>query len=216
MADLDPAPPSRHRRPPGRRLLRVLAAAMGIVVLAWLVGFVGVVVRSRIDQARPADAIVVLGAAQYDGKPSPVLRARLDHGIALFRQGLAPRLLVTGGRGEGDTTTEAAVGRRYAMRHGVPSRAILVEDVGRTTDESMDGVARLMREHRLRHAVLVSDPFHMLRLDILARRHGIRAWTSPTRTSPIGTSSAEAWQYMLAESMKVPAALVLTEMGGHR
>lgn len=210
MADRSPPPPFR------RRLLRALAAAIVVVVAAWGFGFVGVVVRSRIDQARPADAIVILGAAQYDGRPSPVLKARLDHGIALYRKGLAPHLVVTGGRGTGDTTTEAAVGRRYAIRRGVPARAILVEDVGRTTDESMDGVARLMREHRLERAVLVSDPFHMLRLDILARRHGIRAWTSPTRTSPIGTSSAEAWQYMLAESMKVPAALVLTEMGGHR
>lgn len=212
----DPATPSTPSPTLRRRLTIALTAIVGIVVLAWLVGFVGVVARSRIDQARRAEAIVVLGAAQYDGRPSPVLRARLDHGIDLYKRGLAPWLVVTGGRGTGDTTTEAAVGRRYAIRHGVPAKAILLEDAGRTTDESIEGVARIMREHGIHDAVLVSDPFHMLRLDILARRHGIRAWTSPTRTSPIGTTTHEAWEYMLAESMKVPAALVLTEMRPRR
>ena len=194
-----------------RRLGRAFVAVACILFGCWLVGLGGVLVRGRMDQARPADAIVVLGAAQYDGRPSPVLKARLDHGIGLFKRGLAPRFIVTGGRGIGDTTTEAAVGRRYAIKHGVPATAILVEDVGRTTDESMDGVAALMREAGVHRAVLVSDGFHMLRLDILARRHGITAWTSPTRTSPIEANTAETWQYVLAESMKVPAALLMTE-----
>jgi uncharacterized SAM-binding protein YcdF (DUF218 family) len=196
-----------------RRLARAAVAAGCILVGSWMIGLGAVLVRGRIDQARPADAIVVLGAAQYQGKPSPVLKARLDHGIALYKKGLAPRLILTGGRGVGDTTTEAAVGRRYAMRRGVPARAILVEDVGRTTDESLEGVAALMNVAGVHRAVLVSDPFHMLRLDILARRHGIAAWTSPTRTSPIEANPGQAWEYVLAESMKVPAALVLTEMG---
>jgi uncharacterized SAM-binding protein YcdF (DUF218 family) len=187
-----------------------------ILAGSWLVALGAVLVRGRIDQARPADAIVVLGAAQYDGRPSPVLRARLDHGIALFKRGLAPRLILTGGRGIGDTTTEAAVGRRYAIKRGVPSSAILLEAAGRTTDESMDGVAAIMHEAGVRRAVLVSDPFHMLRLDILARRHGITAWTSPTRTSPIEANTVETWQYVLAESMKVPAALMLTELGARQ
>jgi|SRR5690349_18447189 len=204
---LPPATP-----PLRRRLGRALVAIACILVGSWLVGLGAVVVRGRMDQARPADAIVVLGAAQYDGRPSPVLRARLDHGISLYKRGLAPRFIVTGGRGTGDTTTEAAVGRRYAMKRGVPASAILVEDVGRTTDESLHGVAALMREAGVRRALLVSDPFHMLRLDILARRHGITAWTSPTRTSPIEANTMETWQYVLAESMKVPAALVMTEM----
>ena len=203
---------ARPVRPPLRRRLARAALAVACILLGcWLVGLGAVLVRGRIDQARPADAIVVLGAAQYDGRPSPVLKARLDHGIGLFKRGLAPRFIVTGGRGIGDTTTEAAVGRRYAIKHGVPATAILVEDVGRTTDESMDGVAALMREAGVHRAVLVSDGFHMLRLDILARRHGITAWTSPTRTSPIEANTAETWQYVLAESMKVPAALLMTE-----
>lgn len=197
-----------------RRLVRAVVAVACIVVGSWMVGLGAVLVRGRMDEARPADAIVVLGAAQYDGKPSPVLKARLDHGIALYRKGIAPRLILTGGKGAGDTTSEAAVGRRYAIRRGVPAGAILIEDLGRTTDESMNGVAALMTQAGVTRAVLVSDPFHMLRLDILARRHGITAWTSPTRTSPIEANPVEAWEYVLAESMKVPAALVLTEMGG--
>ena len=195
-------------RPLGRL---ALAAFVGTCLVAAWMSFRIWDAGNR-DDRRAADAIVVLGAAQYDGRPSPVLRARLDHGISLYKRGLAPRFIVTGGRGTGDTTTEAAVGRRYAMKRGVPASAILVEDVGRTTDESLHGVAALMREAGVRRALLVSDPFHMLRLDILARRHGITAWTSPTRTSPIEANTMETWQYVLAESMKVPAALVMTEM----
>ena len=199
-----------------RRLGRAFVAVACILLGCWLVGLGGVLVRGRMDQARPADAIVVLGAAQYAGRPSPVLKARLDHGIALFKKGMAPRLILTGGKGEGDTTTEAAVGRRYAMRHGVPASAILLEDVGRTTDESMHGVAAIMHDAGVKRALLVSDRVHMLRLDILARRHGITAWTSPTRTSPIERNTMETWEYVIAESMKVPAALVMTEIGGNQ
>src|SRR5919197_161074 len=85
----------------------------------------------------PAGAIVVLGAAQYVGRPSPVLRARLDHALALWRRGLAPRLILTGGTGVGDTTSEAAVGRRYVLRRGVPEQAVITENRGKTTRESM-------------------------------------------------------------------------------
>ena len=95
------------RRSPVSRILRALLA---VVVLAWLACLAAVVIRARRDQARAADAIVVLGAAQYVGRPSPVLRARLDHALALWRRGLAPRLILTGGTGVGDTTSEAAVG----------------------------------------------------------------------------------------------------------
>src|SRR5215216_1224836 len=147
-----------------RALGRLIASVVLAVIAIWAASMAAVILFSWIDQARPAESIVVLGAAQYAGRPSPVLKARLDHGIALFKKGLAPRLILTGGRGVGDTTTEAAVGRRYAIRRGVPASAILLEDVGRTTDESMDGVAAIMREAGVRRAVLVSDPFHMLRL----------------------------------------------------
>src|SRR5687767_436646 len=132
--------------PPRRRLRRALVAVACVLAGSWMIGLGAVLVRGRMDHARPADAIVVLGAAQYAGRPSPVLRARLDHGIALYNKGMPPRLILTGGKSKGDTTTEAAVDRRYAIKRGVPASAILLEDTGTTTDESMHGVAALMHE----------------------------------------------------------------------
>jgi uncharacterized SAM-binding protein YcdF (DUF218 family) len=141
--------------------------------------------QGEIDDERPADAIVVLGAAQYDGRPSPVFRARLDHAIALFQAGVAPHLVVTGGKQPGDRTTEAAVARRYAIDHGVPSDAIFGEDEARNTLESLHAVRREMHDRGLQSAVFVSDPTHMLRVIRIATDLGLEAYSSPTRTSPV-------------------------------
>lgn len=175
---------------------------------AWALSLIGVYVWGHRDTARPVAAIVVMGAAQYGGRPSPVLRARVDHAIDLWNKGYAPRLVFTGGPGDRDTTSEAAVAERYAIEHGVPARAILIENVGRSTVESLQHVAALMDAEPSRTVILVSDPFHMLRLTILARRYGLTAYASPTRTSPISTSWRETWKYELAESIKVPIAFL--------
>lgn len=193
------------RRPLWARLTLVL---LGVMLLGWVASFGAVLAWERHDQTRPAGAIVVLGAAQYVGRPSPVLRARLDHAIALWNRGLAPILIVTGGRGTGDTTSEAAVSQRYASQHGVPASAILLETEGRTTSQSMAGVAALMGSQKRRDVLLVSDPFHMLRLVILARRHGLEPFASPTPTSPIAASPVERWKYALGESFKAPLAFI--------
>jgi uncharacterized SAM-binding protein YcdF (DUF218 family) len=182
-------------------------------LLAWGASATAVVVSGARDGARPADAIVVMGAAQYAGRPSPVLKARLDHAMLLWKRGLAKWLIVTGGRGSGDTTSEAAVGRRYAIRQGVPDSAILLEDRGRTTDASVAAVAGIMADRHLRQAILVSDPFHMLRLRIIARQYGLNCVTSPTRTSPISASRSEALGYVMSESVKVPITLMLAALG---
>lgn len=184
---------------------RLVLAAVLVVATVWLVSLALVIVWEQLDTRRPAEAIVVLGAAQYDGRPSPVLRARVDHAIQLWRRGLAPRLIVTGGSGIGDTTTEAAVERRYAIAHGVPASAILQEPESRSTSESLRNVAAMLGENS-REVILVSDPFHMLRLSILARRFGLRPRTSPTRTSPISANRVQFWRYTLQESWKVPVA----------
>lgn len=189
-------------------LFRVVAWLVLLVVAAWVVSLACVVAWEYRDTARPSSAIVVLGAAQYDGHPSPVLRARLDHAIDLWRRGLAPRIIFTGGRGEGDTTSEGAVGRRYALGRGVPDSAILVESTGRTTSESMSAVARMMRGAARPDVILVSDPFHMFRLTIVAHRLGLTAHTSPTRTSPIGANTHARWRYVFIESLKVPMTLL--------
>ncbi len=180
-----------------------------LMLIAWGASLAGVLVWGRRDTARPSSAIVVLGAAQYVGRPSPVLRARLDHAIDLWRRGMAPRIIFTGGFGEHDTTSEAAVGERYAIEHGVPPRAILIENKGRSTIESLRRVAMLMEGEPSREVILVSDPFHMLRLTILARRYGLIPHTSPTKKSPISSSFREFWRYALAESVKVPIAFLL-------
>jgi uncharacterized SAM-binding protein YcdF (DUF218 family) len=186
-----------------RRLLTVLVAlCFGV----WLVSAAAVLVWSSRDEARPAEAIVVLGAAQYAGRPSPVLRARLDHALELWDRHLSSLLILTGGTGAGDTTSEAAVGRKYAKKHGVPDSSILEENAGRTTSESMRAVAGMLEVRGLQTALLVSDPFHMLRLRILARRFGFTPYTSPTRTSPISPNREARWKYIFSESIKAPLA----------
>lgn len=186
-----------------RRLLTVL---MVLCFGIWLVSAAAVLIWSSRDEARPAQAIVVLGAAQYAGRPSPVLRARLDHALELWNRHLASLLILTGGTGAGDTTSEAAVGRKYAKRHGVPDSSILEENAGRTTSESMRAVAGMLEARGLQTALLVSDPFHMLRLRILARRFGFTPYTSPTRTSPISPNREARWKYIFSESIKAPLA----------
>ena len=136
------------------------------------------------DEQRPALAIVVLGAAQYNGHPSPVLAARLDHAVELYLAGLAPYFVVTGGGEEGDHTTEASVARDFAIAHGVPKERILVEDRGRTTLESLESVARLLQDRGIDDALFVSDRSHMLRVLRIASDQGLTAWGSPTPTSP--------------------------------
>lgn len=195
--------------PQPRPYLRVTAAILGVVLVAWVVSMVLVDRAGRRDEAQEADAIVVLGAAQYVGRPSPVLRARVDHAVSLWKRGLAPTLILTGGTGVGDTTSEAAVARKYAMSRGVPDHAIVLEIKGRTTSESMRAVARIMDDRERKSVILVSDPFHMLRLSILARRFGLEPYTSPTRTSPITPNREERWKYMVSESVKVPLAYIL-------
>ena len=185
---------------------RILTVAVVAAFALWILSATAVLVWSSRDEARPAQAIVVLGAAQYAGKPSPVLRARLDHALELWNRHLASLLILTGGTGSGDTTSEAAVGRTYARKHGVPDSAIMVETEGRTTSESMRAVAGMLEVRGLQSALLVSDPFHMLRLRILARRFGFTPYTSPTRTSPISPNREERWKYIFSESLKAPLA----------
>jgi uncharacterized SAM-binding protein YcdF (DUF218 family) len=185
------------------------------VAAAWLASVVSVVAWGMRDGAVRSDAIVVLGAAQYAGRPSPVLRARLDHAVALWKRDLAPWLVLTGGTGAGDTTSEAAVSRRYVLRQGIPDSIILLENHGRTTSASLEAVSNMLSTRRLNQAILVSDPFHMLRLRIIAGSFGLRSVTSPTRTSPISSSRSKSLGYILSESVKVPMILILSALRSH-
>lgn len=163
------------------RLILSLAVAT-FLLTGWTV--YRIIAQGNLDERRPADAIVVLGAAQYDGTPSPVLEARVRHAVDLYKLGIAPILIVTGGKATGDRTTEAAAARSWAEAHGVPASAILAEDRGRTTLESLEAVAAIMRERGMTSAVFVSDRTHMLRVLRIAIDQRIVAWGSPTAISP--------------------------------
>ncbi len=151
-----------------------------------------------------------MGAAQYDGRPSPVLQARLDHGIALHRAGLAPILVVTGGKAVADRTTEAEAARRYVIERGVDPNAIMVEDRSRTTLESIRNLAPMLRERGVADVLFVSDRTHMLRVLRIARDERLRAWGSPTRTSP--TDAAP--DHRLAATVHELAALAVLFLTG--
>jgi uncharacterized SAM-binding protein YcdF (DUF218 family) len=190
------------------RVLRGAVRLLLFFVACWALLLVSIAVYGRRDEARKADAIVVLGAAQYNGHPSPVLEARLRHAVELYHQGRAETVIMTGGQAPGDTVSEAVVSRRWASRHGVPADVILVETTGMNTRESMRAVAKLMRDRGLHSAVLVSDPFHMLRLKLLSIQMGLKGYTSPTETSPISRNPAEERKFLLRESIGLPLALL--------
>ena len=155
---------------------------MGLVVV------VGTGIRvwqvARIDDYSPADAIVVLGAAQYDGVPSSVFEARLKQAHTLFDHGVAPLVITVGGKRDGDSYTEAEAGRKYLAEQGVPVDRIVPVTTGSDTLKSIEAVAGTMHDRDLSSAVLVSDPWHSLRTRTMARHEGLKASTSPARSGP--------------------------------
>ncbi len=185
-----------------------LGAGILLLVVAYLgVTFVQVVQASRSDDAERAQAIVVFGAAQYNGTPSPVLRARLDHAAKLYERGYADRLVVTGGRLPEDRFSEAGASARYLRTKGVPDSSIIREVQGRTSWESLASTARILKQRGLTDVVLVSDGFHSARIGAMAAELGLNAHTSPTTTSPI--TGAETLPYLGKETMAVAAGRVL-------
>jgi uncharacterized SAM-binding protein YcdF (DUF218 family) len=164
--------------------MRLGISALAIVLLGTTAATFRIWQQGDQDEQRPADAIVVLGAAQYAGRPSPVFEARLAHAVALYHEGLAKAFVVTGGKIPGDITTEAAVARQYAIDHGVPAASIIGEDQARNTLGSMRSVAALLEDHGLHSALFVSDPTHMLRVLRMAADLGIEGYGSPAADSP--------------------------------
>ena len=158
-------------------LLSVLSYASFNVLQVWLVG--------RSDESHAVDAIVVLGAAQYDGRPSPQLQGRLDHALQSWRDGLAPLIVVTGGKLQADRFTEAEAAAKFFTDAGVAPSAIALETSGRTTRESLLGVREILRSRLLHRILIVTDPYHALRARLIAQDLGLQAFVSPTRTSPI-------------------------------
>lgn len=188
----------------GRRALGGILFAIVLIGLTWAAIVVAVAVHAARDEATGADAITVLGAAQYNGRPSPVFRARLDHAAALYQRGFAPVVLVTGGVGPRDTLSEANVGRDYLVRLGLPGEAVVPLAGGDDTYASLDQVRRWFKGRDSRRVLLVSDGFHMLRLQIIARRLGLVPYTSPAAGSPIHASLRRNTSYLFSEGFKVP------------
>lgn len=186
---------------PGRRRRGLIGWSWRLLLLValWLAGVAAYVVWvGERDQAAPADVIIVLGAAAYDARPSPVFEERIRHGIELHARGLAPRIIFTGGFGTGARFAESEVARRYALRREVPPEAILIETRSRTTRQNLQEAAVLMQEHQMRRAIIVSDPLHMARALRLARETGIQALGSSTPTTRF-RSWGTRWKFLLQE-----------------
>jgi vancomycin permeability regulator SanA len=187
-----------------RRRLAVTAVIAVLLLVGWAALVVFVSVTGTRDQATTADAIAVLGAAQYNGRPSPVFRARLDHAAALYQRGYAPVVLVTGGVGSGDTLNESDVGRAYLLKMGLPDQSLVAIRAGSSTYSSLVGVAHWFSGKQSQRVLLVSDGFHMLRLKIIAARLGLVPFTSPVANSPIRSNLRLNASYLLVEGLKVP------------
>jgi uncharacterized SAM-binding protein YcdF (DUF218 family) len=167
-----------------KRAFPTAALFLSILGAAWAVTKIEAVTheiteQSKVDEAAEADVIIVLGAAEYRGKPSPVLEARLNHALYLYLKGLAPRILTTGGAGGDPTYTEGGVAHNYLSRHGVPSEAILVEDEGTSTVHSIVASAEIMRRFQMKSCIVVSDGYHIFRVKKMLENRGIKVYGSP-------------------------------------
>ncbi|AAF84900.1 YdcF family protein [Xylella fastidiosa] len=171
-----------------------------VLVFFWLVAVAGWIVWiGQRDQAASSDVIIVLGAAAYDAKPSPVFEERIRHGLYLYQHGYAPTLIFTGGFGGSSARfAESQVARRYALRYDVPPRAILIETVSRTTRQNLIQARQLMRVYGLRRAIVVSDPLHMARALRLCRELDIDALASATPSTRF-RSLHTRWRFLLQE-----------------
>ena len=171
-----------------QNILRAVAGllALGAIAVAIELFLVARDIRrqSNVDEARAADVILVLGAAEYRGRPSPILEARLNHALFLYRQGLAPRVMTTGGKGGDPVFTEGEVGRAYLSRHGIPSEAIIVESEGDTTVYSTAAAAEIMRRMNLHSCIVVSDGYHIYRVKRMLQFDGIDVYGSPRPSEP--------------------------------
>jgi uncharacterized SAM-binding protein YcdF (DUF218 family) len=164
---------SAKQRPLPRWWLRLLVLVAAAAVLFLVVTAVEIMHTAGLEEIHPADAIVVFGAAEYSGRPSPVLRARLDQALAVFHRGVAPVVITTGGAADDPTFSEGGVGRDYLMRHGVPERSLIAETQGHDTAESAKRVGVIMRANGLRSCVAVSDAYHVFRIRKLLEHEGI-------------------------------------------
>jgi uncharacterized SAM-binding protein YcdF (DUF218 family) len=179
-----------------KRAIAGLLCLLAILTLGYLIHVArDIEHQSDVEEARPADVIIVLGAAEYRGRPSPVLQARLNHALSLYQKGLAPYLLTTGGSGGDPVYTEGEVGRAYLTRRGVPSEAILVEPEGATTAQSLEGAAEIMLRMNLHSCIVVSDGYHIYRIKSFLQNRNIQVFGSPRPGARKAKLTQQHWLY---------------------
>jgi len=182
------------------RAFSILLIVSVSLVLAWIFLIGRIIYCSGIDDSQRADAIVVMGASQWNGKPSPVFRARLDHALELYLSGFSDRIVLTGGVGAGEIISEAVSGRNYLSDKGVRSEHMFLEEKGRTSKESLDGTAKISTDKDIRSIILVSDGFHMMRIRKMTGDLGIISFVSPVKNSPINDDALTLFKFYIRES----------------
>lgn len=179
-----------------KRAAAGLLALLVVLTLAYLLYVADQIRRqSTVEEAQAADVIIVLGAAEYRGRPSPVLEARLNHALFLYNQGLAPFILTTGGAGGDPVYTEGEVGRAYLTQRGVPSEAILVEPEGATTAQSLEAATEIMHRNNLQSCIVVSDGYHIYRVKRLLQGRNIQVFGSPRPELVASSPRRLTWLY---------------------
>jgi uncharacterized SAM-binding protein YcdF (DUF218 family) len=192
------------------RLLLVAVAVVAVFLAVFLaITAVEIVHTASLEEIHPADAIVVFGAAEYSGHPSPVLRARLDHAFDLFHQGVAPVIITTGGAASDPSFSEGGVGRDYLMRRGVPERDLIAETQGRDTSESAVRMAVIMRANGLHSCVAVSDAYHVFRIRRLLEHEGI----GPVYVAPRPDSRPREWWLRYMAVLREATSYLLWKLG---
>jgi uncharacterized SAM-binding protein YcdF (DUF218 family) len=198
-----------NQHPLWRWWLRLLLAAVAVVALFLAITAVEIVRTASLEEVHAADAIVVFGAAEYSGHPSPVLRARLDHAFDLFHQGVAPVIITTGGAAADPSFSEGGVGRDYLMRRGVPERDLIAETQGRDTSESAVRMAVIMRANGLHSCVAVSDAYHVFRIRKLLEHEGI----GPVYVAPRPDSRPHGWWSRTVAVLREATSYLLWKLG---
>lgn len=174
-------------------LTKKIVGVVSILIAVGLVIYVGLVVKIysyiNVDERQNSDVIVVMGASQWNGQPSPVFKARLDHAFLLYQEGLASKLILTGGVGSGEIKSESQVGKNYLLRKDVKEQDIIIEEIGHTSWQSLNQIVSIMKKEDLDSAIVVSDGFHIMRLKRMMKDLGIKSYFSSVADGPIGKLS---------------------------
>lgn len=186
-----------------RKWVIAIAAILALAAIISLGFMAAIYAQARTDEARPVDAIVILGAAQFNGRPTEVFSARLQHGLDLYNEGYAPWIIVTGGKQDTDVYTEADTAETWLLDRGVPQSAILKETVGRDTWENLQGAKEAGDPYDIETILIVSDGFHLFRAERMANALGFESYSSPAPDSPIRPWSAVEFGYVIRETVAV-------------